>query len=300
MKAKALDKNGQGENRKTVALSFDVECYYQIVFKDFIGRAIEPTDEVLVNTNWLLDELKEANSKATFFFLGNVAAKYPELVRRAVLDGHEIGVHGDIHDYISDMNEEEFRAEISTAMEKIKVAGGNEIMGHRATAFSINSKNLWALDVLQDLGLAYDSSIFPFNGGRYGIPNWPRIPKKMENGIVEIPLSVVNLGSRKLPSMGGGYVRYFPFLFTRWCANQLHQEGLTPICYFHPYEFELSKPHFSESDLFGLSLTKLKKLKRFNAMQSIGRGARMRKKLKALLTHYSTVPIGALSVDAAI
>jgi polysaccharide deacetylase family protein (PEP-CTERM system associated) len=283
--------------RPIVALSFDVECYYQIVFKDFVGKAVEPTDEVLVNTMWLLDTLKVSGSRATFFFLGNVAEKYPELVSRAVEEGHEIGVHGDIHDYVSDMDADQFKVEIGTGMQKIANAGANRIVGHRATAFSINSGNLWALDVLKDLGLTYDSSIFPFNGGRYGIPSWSRQPEKTSAGIFEIPLSVVKFAGRKLPSMGGGYVRYFPFAFTRWCAKQLHREGLTPICYFHPYEFELSKPRFEEIDIVSLSPAKRRKLSRFNMMQSLGRGAAMRRKLKNILRHYQTVPVGALVTE---
>ena len=99
-----------------LALSFDVECYYQIVSKDYLGRAIAPTEEVLVNTNWILDLLGRYGRKATFFFLGNVAERYPELVRRAVDEGHEIGVHGDVHDYVRDMDQPRFRAEIERGL----------------------------------------------------------------------------------------------------------------------------------------------------------------------------------------
>ncbi len=278
-----------------LALSFDVECYYQIVSKDFLGRAIEPTEEVVRNTSWILDLLAKHGKKATFFFLGNVAERYPELVRRAVDEGHEIGVHGDVHDYVSDMNQAEFRAEIERGMSKIRAAGGKRIAGHRATAFSISRKNLWALDTLRELGLQFDSSIFPFAGGRYGIADWPRQPGMTDAGIAEVPMSVVTLFGRKVPCMGGGYVRYFPLAFTRWCASRLHREGLTPVCYFHPYEFEEKRPIFSRAELEGLEQEKARRLNRFNRLQGIGRGKAMRKKLERLVRDYDVVPVGSLA-----
>jgi polysaccharide deacetylase family protein (PEP-CTERM system associated) len=280
---------------RRLALSFDVECYYQIVAKDFLGRAIPPTDEVLKNTSWILDLLGEAGKKATFFFLGNVADRFPELVQRAVSEGHEIGVHGDVHDYVRDMDQPQFRIEIERGMSKIRAAGGHRIVGHRATAFSISRNNLWALDTLRELGVEYDSSIFPFEGGRYGIPDWPRQPGMTEAGIPEVPLSVVTIAGRKLPCMGGGYVRYFPLIFTRWCAKQLHREGLTPVCYFHPYEFEDRKPAFSEAELEGIDEEKRRRLNRFNWMQGIGRGRPMRRKLERLVQDFDVVPVGALA-----
>jgi polysaccharide deacetylase family protein (PEP-CTERM system associated) len=279
-----------------LALSFDVECYYQIVAKDFLGRAIAPTEEVLRNTSWILDLLGSYGKKATFFFLGNVAEKYPQLVRRAADEGHEIGVHGDIHDYVRDMDEAQFRAEIERGMRKIHAAGAERIAGHRATAFSISRTNLWALDTLRKLGLHFDSSIFPFEGERYGISDWPRQPGMTDAGIIEVPLSVVTVAGRKLPCMGGGYVRYFPLAFTRWCASRLHQEGLTPVCYFHPYEFESRKPRFSRAELEGADADKLRRLARFNMMQGIGRGPRMRRKLERLVQDYEIVPVGTLAV----
>jgi polysaccharide deacetylase family protein (PEP-CTERM system associated) len=291
-----MRQSGQGRRTdRRLALSFDVECYYQIVSKDYLGRAIAPTEEVLANTGWILDLLGKYRKKATFFFLGNVAERYPQLVQRAVAEGHEIGVHGDVHDYVRDMDQEQFRAEINRGMSKIRAAGAERIAGHRATAFSISRKNLWALDTLKDLGIEYDSSIFPFEGGRYGIPDWPRQPGMTDAGIPEVPLSVVSIVGRKVPCMGGGYVRYFPLVFTRWCASRLHREGLTPVCYFHPYEFESRKPAFADADLEGVDPEKVRSLKRFNTMQGIGRGAPMRRKLERLVADFDVVPVGALA-----
>lgn len=282
-------------NGRQLALSFDVECFYQIVAKDFLGKAIPPTEEVFANTNWILDLLGKHSRKATFFFLGNVAERYPQLVRRAVDEGHEIGVHGDVHDYVWDMDRAEFRDEIDRGMKKIRAAGATTIAGHRATAFSISRRNLWALETLRELGVQYDSSIFPFKGGRYGIADWPRAPGMTDAGVVEVPLSVITIGHRRVPCMGGGYVRYFPFAFTRWCANRLQRDGLTPVCYFHPYEFESRKPEFTKADLEGADPEKLRQLKRFNRMQGLGRGRAMRRKLEKLVREFDIVPVGFLA-----
>jgi hypothetical protein len=108
-------------------------------------------------------------------------------------------------------------------------------------------------------------------------------------------MSVVSIGGRKIPCMGGGYVRYFPLAFTRWCARRLQREGLTPVCYFHPYEFESRKPQFAAEDLDGMDPDKLRRLKRFNLMQGIGRGAPMRRKLERLVRDFEIVPVGALA-----
>jgi polysaccharide deacetylase family protein (PEP-CTERM system associated) len=283
------------ERRERVALSFDIECYYQVVTKDYLGKLIRPTDEVLRNTNWILDLLNWHGAKATFFFLGNVAEHYPELVRRAVDEGHEIGVHGYDHHYVRDMTEPEFRREISSAIDRIRSAGAPKVSGHRATAFSINRRTLWALDTLRDLGVEYDSSIFPFSGHRYGIADWPRRPGPTGAGITEVPLSVVELAGRRVPCMGGGYVRCFPVSFTRWCASQLHNEGLTPVAYFHPYDFELSKPRFTEAEVGTVDKATSSRLRRFNRIQGIGRGKPMRRKLEWILQRYSIVPVGALT-----
>jgi polysaccharide deacetylase family protein (PEP-CTERM system associated) len=287
---------GQGvASHRRLALSFDVECYYQVVTKDFLGRAMTPTEEVLVNTTWILDLLAKFEAKATFFFLGNVAERYPQLVRRAVDDGHEIGVHGDVHDYVRDMDEPQFRSEIERGMKKIRAAGAIRIAGHRATAFSITRDNLWVLETLRDLGVEYDSSIFPFAGVRYGISDWPRSPGPTAAGIAEVPMSVVSIMGRKVPCMGGGYVRYFPLAFTLWCARRLHREGLTPVCYFHPYEFESQKPSFDPKDLDGIDGGILRQLRRFNLMQGIGRGMPMRRKLERLIRDFEIVTVGALA-----
>lgn len=280
--------------KEKLALSFDVECYYQIVAKDHLSMKVSPTDEVVRTTTWIFDELKKYNARASFFFLGNIADNYPELVKRAVEDGHEIGIHGYDHHYINQMSQAEFENEIELGAKAILKAGAKEIVGHRAPAFSIDRKNIWALDVLKTAGMKYDSSIFPIKGSRYGEPNWSTEPSFYSNGIYEIPMSVIHLFGRRVPAMGGGYVRYFPYWWTKFCATRLAKKNLTPITYFHPYEFALSNPILSRFPIDGASDETLKKLKKFNFLQSIGRGKSMRRKLTKMIQDNEAIPLGEL------
>jgi len=262
--------------KKKLALSFDVECYYQIVAKDFLGEVFEPTDECLVNTNWILDELARHNARATFFFLGNIADKYPSLVQRAQNEGHEIGVHGYDHHYIDKMTRDEFSAETALAIEAIKRAGAKDIVGHRAPAFSINRSNLWALDVLKDAGLKY----------------WTLSPEKYENGIYEIPMSVIDLFGRRLPAMGGGYVRYFHYAWTRFCAKKVNEAGHVPIVYFHPYEFAMERATMKKLPFTPARDGTFKRFRKFNFLQSVGRGKSMRSKLTKMIRENEAVAVG--------
>jgi polysaccharide deacetylase family protein (PEP-CTERM system associated) len=282
-----------------ICLSFDVECYYQIVRKDYLGLDTAPTSEVLENTNWIFDELRSRNIKSTFYFLGNVAEHFPELVATAVRDGHEIGVHGDKHEYINMLSPDQFRQELASAMAKIRSAGAEKIIGHRAPAFSIGSGNLWALDVLREAGLEYDSSIMPMAGRRYGIGNWSRHPTMTDHGICEIPLSVVDIFGKTVPCMGGGYVRYFPFTYTQYCAGRLHKEGRIPVCYFHPYEFESRKVQMQPGETEHLDSATRSRLNKMNTLQSYGRGKPMRNKLRRLMDGYQILTVGSLQTNIA-
>ena len=290
-------------NRHTkskICLSFDVECYYQIVRKDYLGVKTVPTMEVLENTHWILDELRARDLRATFYFLGNVAEHFPELVATAVKDGHEIGVHGDNHEYIHGLTPDEFKNEIASALIKIRNAGATTISGHRAPAFSIGTGNLWALDILREAGLQYDSSIMPLAGRRYGIPDWPKNPSMTAQGICEIPLSVVNIFGRTVACMGGGYVRYFPFAYTRYCADRLHKDGRIPVCYFHPYEFENRKVQMQHGETDQLDPAMRSRLNKMNMMQSYGRGKPMRNKLRKLMDNYQVQTVGSLQTDITV
>jgi len=259
-------------------MSIDVEDYYQIVHKNYLHRQIEPSAEVERNTLFLLDTLGQAGVKATFFVLATIAHHYPGLVKRMVAEGHEVGVHGYEHALISTMTPETFRENIRRAQGEIEDLTGYAVTGHRAPAFSITKDSFWAIDVLRELHFVYDSSVYPIKGKRYGIPDAPKHLYRWQNGLYEVPLSCIEVCGQSLPVAGGGYLRYFPFFWTRYALRRIEQAGRPAVIYMHPYEFEQTPPSaFPYRDDLPF------RLKLHNALQSINRGNRHREKLRQLL-----------------
>jgi polysaccharide deacetylase family protein (PEP-CTERM system associated) len=271
------------------ALSFDVECFYQYNLRDFLGRVAPPTSEVERNVTWLLDVLAARGIRATFYVLGNVAVAFPDLVRRMEREGHEIGVHGHDHVYLDQLDARGFRDELRRARAALEAAGATGVIGHRAPRFSLSSRTEYAWDVLVDEGFRYDSSIVPARGAHgYGDANATRSVHRHRSGLYEVPLTSVDVGPRRVPAIGGGYVRYFPFAFTRWALARREAEELPAVAYFHPYEFD-SRPAVPSVDVTQ-PLASLRYL-RFCAMQSYGRGEAMQNKLLALLASADFGPV---------
>ncbi len=283
----------QDARRLQHALSFDIECYYQITWKDYIQRRRDPTAEAEVNTHYLLDLLADRGVRPTFFVLGNIARHYPQLVRRIVDEGHELGVHGDVHLYIHQLTPEAFARELARGVDSLEQVAGCKVLGHRAPAFSIGTGNLWALDVLQEAGLVYDSSIFPFQGRRYGIAGAPLEGYRHANGLFEFPMTVIEQAGRRFPAAGGGYFRLFPYRYTRWAMDRCEREGRPAITYFHPHEFSLDPPR-TELEAWASRPLGAARLALSSAIQGTGRGKPMRQRLAQLLREYRFVPMREL------
>lgn len=186
-----------------------------------------------------------------------------------------------------------FREEIARAVGALESVSGVKVLGHRAPAFSIGDQNMWALDVLREAGLSYDSSIFPIQGRRYGVPGAPRTIYRLDNGLWEVPLTAVDAGSKPLPAAGGGYFRLFPFRYTRWALGRCESEGRPAITYFHPHEFEMSRAKVGLAG-WRTSLSGGLRMLKVNTVQSIGRGRSMRRKLARMLDGHRFGPIGEL------
>jgi polysaccharide deacetylase family protein (PEP-CTERM system associated) len=195
----------------------------------------------LRQTDDILEMLAAAGARATFFMLGLVVQAHPTLARRIQSAGHEIGSHGMSHRLVFQQTPEAFREETITARKVIEDAIGGPVLGYRAAEFSITRQSLWALDVLAEAGFVYDSSIFPFASGRYGIEGYPlgvqRVATSHGRHIVEIPMTVLELGSWRVPAGGGGWFRLLPQSVTRAAIRRANARGRSAILYFHPYEF---------------------------------------------------------------
>ena len=230
----------------TNALTIDVEDYFQVsAMAPYIARSEWDTREcrVQANVERILALLERHDTRATFFTLGWVAERYPQLVRRIVDGGHELASHGYGHERASDLSREAFMQDIVRAKRVLEDIGGVAVQGYRAPSFSIGHGNLWAFDCLLDSGHRYSSSIYPIKHDHYGMPDAPRFAHPVRDGLLEVPVTTVRLGDRNLPSSGGGWFRLFPYALTRWMIERVNREDrASAIFYFHPWEIDHNQP----------------------------------------------------------
>ena len=230
-------------------LTIDVEEWFQV----------EALSESIEQKNWesfkgrlfptllkILSLLKERKVKATFFVLGWVAERFPDLILMIKQDEHEIASHGYAHQLVYQQNKNSFEEDVRKSKQILEGITGEEVIGYRAPSFSIVPECFWAFDVLTKLGFRYDSSIFPVKHLVYGIPHAPRFPFTitLDNGkkIMEFPLSTVRILGFNFPVAGGGYLRLFPFTYTSWAIRKLNKQGQRAIVYFHPWEIDPHQP----------------------------------------------------------
>jgi len=236
----------------TNALTIDVEDYFQVsAFAPYIQRADWDARECRVerNVGRILEMLAAQKTQATFFTLGWIAQRYPHLVRRIADEGHEVASHGYGHERVSDLTPEAFAHDIRTAKHLLEDIAGVAVTGYRAPSFSIGQGNLWALDVLQQEGYRYSSSIYPIQHDHYGMPDAPRFAHRIRPDLIEVPPTTLRMFNRNLPSSGGGYFRLFPYALSRWMLRQVNQNDQQPaIFYFHPWEIDAAQPRVAGID----------------------------------------------------
>jgi polysaccharide deacetylase family protein (PEP-CTERM system associated) len=231
-------------------LSVDVEDYYHVeAFADRIKPETwsQFSSRVADNTRRVLELLGRSGARATFFLLGWVAEREPNLVREIASAGHEVACHSYLHRPVWRLKPEEFREDTRRARAAIEEAAGQKVMGYRAPTFSIVRKSLWALEILAEEAFLYDSSIFPIRHDLYGLPEAPRFPFRWECGkgqsIYELPLATVRVLGYNLPVGGGGYLRILPLWYTRWALRRIRQkDGQPAVVYFHPWEIDPGQP----------------------------------------------------------
>ncbi|MDD2660824.1 MAG: DUF3473 domain-containing protein [Methylococcales bacterium] len=233
---------------KTNAMTVDVEDYFQVsAFEPYIAK--EQWDvlphRVERNTHRILDLFNEKKIKATFFTLGWVAERYPDLIRRMVKDGHELACHGYNHIRVTEQTPEQFRDDVSKTKKLLEDLSGEHVNGYRAASYSIGAKNLWALNILLEEGFKYSSSIYPVKHDIYGMPDAPRfVYEPIENQhFKEIPITTVRFGNKNFPCGGGGFFRFYPYALSKWAFNRINiEESESAIFYFHPWEIDPEQP----------------------------------------------------------
>lgn len=228
----------------TNAMTIDFEDWYQgleIPYTEW-GRF---EDRVEAAGDRLLQIFDDVGVKATFFMLGYTSEQFPQIVQKVKKAGHEIGTHGFSHTLIYKQTPEVFRAELERSIKFLEDATGEKVIGHRAPFFSITKDSLWALDILGELGIKYDSSIYPVLNYRYGINNAPRFPYEIKGenySMKEFPISTLKLPFGTLPIAGGAYFRIYPYHLSKYFLKSLNRAGKAFTFYLHPWEIDPDHP----------------------------------------------------------
>lgn len=227
-------------------LSVDVEDWFQTYnYEKIIPRDAWDACELRVeaNTRRLLDIFGRKGVRATFFVLGWIADRVPGLVRSVLEDGHEVATHGYSHRRLIDLSAESFSEDLRRSLDSLDAAGATRVRGFRAPSFSLVRDTQWALDVLTEYGLEYDSSIFPTGAHRdYGISDAPLRLHRIRENLWEIPMTALQVLGRRLPVGGGGYFRHFPYSLTRFAMRRVNAEGRPVVFYLHPWELDPHQP----------------------------------------------------------
>ncbi|HKT46192.1 MAG TPA: XrtA system polysaccharide deacetylase [Candidatus Acidoferrales bacterium] len=269
------------------ALSVDLEDYYHATaFSASPARASASKvgGRVEANTERALSIFAAAGAHATFFTVGDVAERYPRLIRTIAEQGHEIGCHSYAHRLVYSLTPEQFREDTRRAKLALEDASGTPVRGYRAPTFSITPKCPWAFEILAELGFTYDSSIFPIRHLDHGMPAGPRFPFSISTAagpIAEFPMPTLALGSYRAPFGGGAYMRILPYWYTRWALLDFNNRESRPACvYVHPWELDPEQPRMSGSVTA--------KLRQYTGLRGL------EKKLVRLLRDFEFLPIGLI------
>ncbi len=252
----------QTKPRVRNALSIDLEDWFCVHNLSHVIRK-EDWDKcelrVGESTRRILRLLEKHDTRATFFVLGWVAERLPDLIAEVEAGGHEIAVHGYNHLLLTEITPAEFDEDLARAVEVIKGCGVKQpLLGFRAPSFTVVEKTRpWALETLERHGFRYDSSVFPVGfHPDYGVADAPLVPYRITEQLYEFPMSCLDFYGRRLPFSGGGYFRLFPYAYTRFCMRRCNAEGRPAVFYLHPWELDPGQPR--------IKLPALKQFRHYN------------------------------------
>jgi len=231
------------------AMTIDVEDYFQVqALENWIPRGswdgIPPRVEA--NVDQLLTLFSASRVSATFFTLGWIAQRYPEMLHRIASEGHELASHGYDHARVNRLSAAGFREDIRRAKAIIEDTAGCRVLGYRAPTFSIGPDTPWAYEILAEEGYHYSSSIYPIRHDLYGSVDAPRHPFRPRSGTLwEFPLTTRRLFGQNIPCAGGGYFRLLPYWISRRNLCHVNTEEIPCIFYVHPWEIDAGQPRIS-------------------------------------------------------
>jgi polysaccharide deacetylase family protein (PEP-CTERM system associated) len=228
-------------------LTFDIEDWYHptLAHRDrHLKNELE--DRVVAPTLRIINLLAKTKNKATFFVLGEVAKKFPDLIQEMLMNGHEVGSHGYGHNLVYDYTKYQFETDIAKSVEVLQRAGSTTVAGYRAPSWSLNQQTPWAWQVLKSLGFSYDSSLYPFKTYLYGDNEAPRFEYEIEiendDPMMELPPSAIEHLGRRLPFAGGFFLRVAPLWYIRLCLRQYERLERPAVVYLHPWEIDVEQP----------------------------------------------------------
>jgi polysaccharide deacetylase family protein (PEP-CTERM system associated) len=234
------------------ALTIDVEDYFQVsAFVPYIARSSwdDMPSRIEQNVDRILALLAERGCHATFFTLGWIAERYPQMVRRIVADGHELASHGYAHERATALEPDAFFADVTLAKAVLEDVAGTAVHGYRAPSFSIGDDNLWAYDCLGKAGYRYSSSVYPIRHDHYGSPDRSRFVHVANTHVLEVPIATARLFRTNWPAGGGGYFRLMPYAVSRWLIQHVNStDEEAAIFYFHPWEIDPEQPRLQGVD----------------------------------------------------
>lgn len=227
-----------------ILLSVDLEDV-----RDWVKDGYNYREGVPENTRRYLNQFKHWGVKVTFFIVGKVARRYPQLINEIVEAGHELACHGDTHLQLDKLSPQSFRDDLLENMAALENACGKRIRGFRAPTFSLTKETSWAHEVLSDLGFTYSSSVLPAKNLLYGWPEFGENRRRMAGGLWELPVTLHTIPGLPVPIAGGVYFRVLPFLLTKWAIERRLRQGQPVVTYFHPYDIDTKQERFMHPDL---------------------------------------------------
>jgi polysaccharide deacetylase family protein (PEP-CTERM system associated) len=244
------------------------------------------------NTDRLLELFAEHDARATFFSVGWIAQRHPELIKRIAAAGHELASHSFWHEVVRRHDVASFAADLSASKKLLEDLSGQEVCGYRAAGNSITPADAWAFDVILEQGFSYDASLCPAVSSHGGFPSACRGPHLIETAagtLVEIPSATIGFGNQRIPYAGGGYLRLFPYAFLRFCMGVDRGLGRPSNIYVHPREIDPEQPRMDLPALrrfkyyVGLARTERKLVKLLRSYRFIGCREWIRERRPALL-----------------
>ena len=226
-------------------LTFDIEDWYNHddYSRDFDWEKHEV--RIYEGTDKILSALAERNLKGTFFCVGWIAEHHPQVIKDIAAAGHHIGCHSYQHELATRFTREQFKEDTYKAKCLIEDVAGKEVNAYRVPSFSITKENLWAFDVLAELGFKYDSSVFPSHHEFGGLPDFPSTPlviKTQHGELKEYPISLGKVLGKHVIYSGGGYFRVMPW----WLLKKLTKSSDYVLTYFHPSDFDPEQPNMPQ------------------------------------------------------